>query len=43
MEFIKTEVNVLEIAEHEAAESILELSELQLAIVGGGVGEVIVG
>lgn len=44
MEVNKVEVTVLELAVAEAAESQLrELHDLQLALVGGGIGEVVVG
>jgi hypothetical protein len=36
MEFSKIEVNMIEVAEQQAAHEALELSELQLALVGGG-------
>jgi hypothetical protein len=41
MELIKSEIAVVEEAVADAAEaSVCELSDLQLALVGGGVGEV---
>jgi hypothetical protein len=44
MEFTKTEVNVLQDCVNEFAEKeIRDLNELQLAMIGGGIGEVIVG
>ena len=42
MEFAKTEMNVVEEAVQEAARNdIRELNDLQLALVGGGIGDVI--
>jgi hypothetical protein len=44
MEFTKTEVNVLQECVNEISEKeIRDLNDLQLAMVGGGIGEVIVG
>ena len=44
MEYAKSEIVVLEKIENEALENGLrELHELQLALVGGGVGEVLIG
>ncbi len=43
MEFNTGEVTILEKIDNDTADSVLELSDLQLAIVGGGVGEVVVG
>jgi len=44
MEYVKAEVLVLENTEFQANEkSVRDLSELQLLLVGGGVGEVIIG
>ena len=43
MEFNKKEVEVVRAAEREALDLIVELEELQLGLIGGGVGEVIVG
>jgi len=42
MEFAKTEMTVVEVAVQEAARNELrELNDLQLALVGGGIGDVI--
>ena len=42
MEFAKTEMTVVEDAVQEAARNELrELNDLQLALVGGGIGDVI--
>ena len=42
MEFAKSELNVIEEAIQEAARNdIRELNDLQLALVGGGIGDVI--
>jgi hypothetical protein len=44
MEFNKTEVAVLEDAVSEAVENeIRDLKELQLALIGGGIGDVVWG
>ncbi len=43
MEFAKTEMNVIEETVQQAASNdIRELSDLQLALVGGGIGDVLV-
>jgi hypothetical protein len=43
MEFAKTEMTVIEEAVQEAGRSdIRELNDLQLALVGGGIGDVVV-
>ena len=43
MEFAKTEMTVIEETVQKAASNdIRELSDLQLALVGGGIGDVIV-
>ena len=43
MELNKLEVAAVEAAALHAQQSMLELNELELAMVGGGVGEVILG
>ncbi len=44
MEIAKTEVSAIENIELEAAEkAVLDLGELQLLVIGGGCGEVVVG
>jgi hypothetical protein len=44
MDFTQTEVNELARTVSEIAEKeVFELAELQLALVGGGIGDVIVG
>jgi hypothetical protein len=44
MEFTKTEIAILELIESDVAgEDIKQLQEFQLALIGGGVGEVIFG
>ena len=43
MEFNKAEVTVVEVAIQEAVSNdIRELNELQLALVGGGIGDVVI-
>ena len=42
MEFTKVEVNVIEQIVNQATEiEVRELNELQLALVGGGIGDVV--
>jgi hypothetical protein len=44
MEFTKMEIAILEMTENDVAdEQIKQLQEFQLALIGGGVGEVIFG
>jgi hypothetical protein len=44
MEFVKTEISVIEQCVNENPEKeIRDLNDLQLSLVGGGIGEVIVG
>jgi hypothetical protein len=44
MEYNKTEVGAIEKSMNEAVEAqMLELTELQLAAIGGGIGEVVAG
>ena len=43
MELSKLEVAAVEATTLQAQQTMLELSELELAMVGGGVGEVILG
>ena len=43
MEFVKTEMTAIEETTHEATSNdICELNDLQLALVGGGIGDVVI-
>lgn len=43
MEFNKQEIAVVEVAANSAETDLIELDQLQLSVIGGGVGEVLFG